>query len=64
MSNARIPMPKTADGVTKLRYLGPFERLLWLVDLTESMHFSVAAQFECRVSIDKWEEALRAPDRS
>ncbi len=60
MSNARIPMPKTADGVTKLRYLGPFERFLWLVDLTESMHFSVAAQFECRVSIGKWEEALRA----
>jgi hypothetical protein len=53
-------MPNTANAVTKLRYLGPFERFLWLVDLTEPMHFAVAAQFECLVSIDKWEEALRA----
>jgi hypothetical protein len=43
---------------SKLRYLSPFERLLWLLDFTTPRHFCVAAQIDGRASIDQWKRAL------
>ncbi len=48
---------------SKLRYLSPFERMLWLLDLTTPMHFCVAAQIDGRASIDQWKRALLAVQR-
>jgi hypothetical protein len=53
-------MRSAASAVTRLRYLSPFERFLWLFDLTHPMHFSLAAEIEGEVPIETMRKALRS----
>jgi hypothetical protein len=56
-------MSSAVSTQSNLRYLSPFERLFWLLDLTAPRHFCVAAQIDGRASIDQWKRALLAVQR-
>ncbi|MBV8586320.1 MAG: hypothetical protein JO308_08545 [Verrucomicrobia bacterium] len=49
--------------VSKLRSLGSFEELFWLVDQHRPIHFAMAAEIEGETTIEQWRHALNLLQR-